>query len=97
MRTLLLDRDGVINRDSPDFIRSPGEFRPLPGALEAVVVEMAAAADGALVRGRGRGGSSGSNEGQVTGGRTGASAARVWRLRGTGECCLRSAAALCRA
>lgn len=37
MRTLLLDRDGVINQDSPDFIRTPGEFRPLPGALEAVV------------------------------------------------------------
>jgi D-glycero-D-manno-heptose 1,7-bisphosphate phosphatase len=37
VRTLLLDRDGVINRDSPDFIRTPGEFRPLPGALEAIV------------------------------------------------------------
>lgn len=34
---LLIDRDGVINADSPDFIRSPADWRPLPGALEAIV------------------------------------------------------------
>lgn len=36
MRTLLLDRDGVINHDSRDFIRSPADWRPLPGSLEAI-------------------------------------------------------------
>ncbi|KXJ39650.1 MAG: histidinol-phosphatase [Methylothermaceae bacteria B42] len=34
--TILLDRDGVINQDSPDFIKSPEEWRPLPGSLEAI-------------------------------------------------------------
>lgn len=33
---LILDRDGVINEDSPDFIRSIEQWRPLPGALEAI-------------------------------------------------------------
>lgn len=36
MRVLVLDRDGVINRDSPDYIKSPDEWRPLPGSIEAV-------------------------------------------------------------
>ena len=36
MRTLLIDRDGVINHDSRDFIRSPSHWRALPGALEAM-------------------------------------------------------------
>lgn len=36
MRTLLLDRDGVINFDSVDFIRSVADFRLLPGAPEAI-------------------------------------------------------------
>lgn len=36
MRSLLLDRDGVINHDSPDFIRSAAEWHPLPGSLEAI-------------------------------------------------------------
>lgn len=35
-RLVVLDRDGVINRESPDFIRSPAEWQPLPGALEAI-------------------------------------------------------------
>jgi D-glycero-D-manno-heptose 1,7-bisphosphate phosphatase len=34
---ILLDRDGVINEDSPDYIRSADEFVPLPGAFEAMV------------------------------------------------------------
>lgn len=34
---ILLDRDGVINEDSPDYIRSVEEFVPLPGALDAMV------------------------------------------------------------
>lgn len=33
---IILDRDGVINQDSPDFVKSPDEWIPLPGALEAI-------------------------------------------------------------
>jgi len=33
---VLLDRDGVINFDSPDYILSPEEWRPIPGSLEAI-------------------------------------------------------------
>jgi len=33
---VLLDRDGVINADSDAFIKSPEEWRPLPGSLEAI-------------------------------------------------------------
>ena len=33
---VLLDRDGVINFDSPDYIKSPAEWRALPGALKAI-------------------------------------------------------------
>lgn len=36
MKLIILDRDGVINRDSDDFIKSPDEWIPLPGALEAI-------------------------------------------------------------
>jgi len=36
MPLIILDRDGVINKDSDDFIKSPQEFIPLPGSLEAV-------------------------------------------------------------
>lgn len=36
LRLLILDRDGVINRDSPDYIKSAEEWRPLPGSLEAM-------------------------------------------------------------
>ena len=36
MRSLLLDRDGVINEDSPHYIKSPQEWRPLPGSLESI-------------------------------------------------------------
>jgi len=35
-RLVVLDRDGVINRESPDFIRQPGEWLPLPGSIEAI-------------------------------------------------------------
>jgi D-glycero-D-manno-heptose 1,7-bisphosphate phosphatase len=34
--TVFLDRDGVINADSPDYIKSRAEFHPLPGSLEAI-------------------------------------------------------------
>jgi D-glycero-D-manno-heptose 1,7-bisphosphate phosphatase len=35
-KLLVVDRDGVINRESPDFIRSPDEWVPLPGSLQAI-------------------------------------------------------------
>ena len=36
MRLLLIDRDGVINEDSEDFIKSPDEWHPIPGAMGAI-------------------------------------------------------------
>jgi D-glycero-D-manno-heptose 1,7-bisphosphate phosphatase len=36
MRLVILDRDGVINEDSPDFIKSASEWKPLPGSLEGI-------------------------------------------------------------
>ena len=36
MRLVVLDRDGVINRDSPDYIKTPDEFEPLPGSIDAI-------------------------------------------------------------
>lgn len=33
---VILDRDGVINFDSPEFIKSPEEWIPIPGSLEAI-------------------------------------------------------------
>jgi D-glycero-D-manno-heptose 1,7-bisphosphate phosphatase len=35
-RLIVLDRDGVINHDSDAFIKSPDEWRPIPGSLEAI-------------------------------------------------------------
>ena len=35
-KLVVLDRDGVINRDSDQFIKTPEEWRPIPGSLEAV-------------------------------------------------------------
>jgi len=36
VRLVILDRDGVINHDSEDYIKSPEEWQPLPGSLEAI-------------------------------------------------------------
>lgn len=33
---VVLDRDGVINRESVEFIKSADEWLPLPGSLEAI-------------------------------------------------------------
>lgn len=35
-RLVILDRDGVINFDSPDYIKSPEEWVPIPGSIEAI-------------------------------------------------------------
>jgi D-glycero-D-manno-heptose 1,7-bisphosphate phosphatase len=35
---IVLDRDGVINRDSRDFIKSAKEWEPLPGSIDAVAL-----------------------------------------------------------
>jgi D-glycero-D-manno-heptose 1,7-bisphosphate phosphatase len=35
-RHIILDRDGVINADSDDFIKTPEEWIPLEGSLEAI-------------------------------------------------------------
>jgi D-glycero-D-manno-heptose 1,7-bisphosphate phosphatase len=36
MKLVILDRDGVINHDSDQFIKSPEEWRPIDGSLEAI-------------------------------------------------------------
>ena len=35
-RLVVLDRDGVINHDSDAYIKSPAEWRPIDGSLEAI-------------------------------------------------------------
>lgn len=35
-RLVLIDRDGVINEDSPDYIKNADEWQPIPGSLEAI-------------------------------------------------------------
>ncbi len=36
MKLIILDRDGVINHDSDAFIKSPDEWIPIKGSLEAI-------------------------------------------------------------
>jgi D-glycero-D-manno-heptose 1,7-bisphosphate phosphatase len=36
MKLVILDRDGTINEDSDEHVRSPQEWRPLKGSLEAI-------------------------------------------------------------
>lgn len=36
MKLVILDRDGVVNEDSKDYIRSPEAIRPIAGSLEAI-------------------------------------------------------------
>ncbi|MEM1155302.1 MAG: D-glycero-beta-D-manno-heptose 1,7-bisphosphate 7-phosphatase [Pseudomonadota bacterium] len=33
---IVLDRDGVINEDSPDYIRGLDDWRPIPGSIKAI-------------------------------------------------------------
>ncbi len=35
---IILDRDGVINYDSKHYIKSPEEWKPIPGSLEAIAL-----------------------------------------------------------
>ena len=35
-KLVILDRDGVINKDSPNYIKSPEEWKAIPGSLEAI-------------------------------------------------------------
>ena len=35
-KLIVLDRDGVINADSDDYIKSPDEFIPIEGSLKAI-------------------------------------------------------------
>ncbi len=35
-KLVILDRDGVINHEQADFISSPADWHPIPGALEAI-------------------------------------------------------------
>lgn len=35
-RIVILDRDGVINFDSPDYIKTADEWQPIPGSIEAI-------------------------------------------------------------
>lgn len=37
-RYVLLDRDGVINHDSDDYIKSPEEWQAIEGSLEAIAL-----------------------------------------------------------
>lgn len=37
-KIVFLDRDGVINLDSADFIKSPAEWQPIPNSLEAIAL-----------------------------------------------------------
>ncbi len=36
MKLIILDRDGVINFDSDQFIKNPEEWKAIPGSLEAI-------------------------------------------------------------
>jgi D-glycero-D-manno-heptose 1,7-bisphosphate phosphatase len=36
VKLVILDRDGTINHDSDDHIRSPNDWRPIEGSLEAI-------------------------------------------------------------
>jgi D-glycero-D-manno-heptose 1,7-bisphosphate phosphatase len=36
VKLVILDRDGTINEDRDDFVKSPAEWVPIPGSLEAI-------------------------------------------------------------
>ena len=49
LQAVFLDRDGVINRDSPDYVTAWDEFEFLPGSLAAIAALSAAAIDVIIV------------------------------------------------
>jgi D-glycero-D-manno-heptose 1,7-bisphosphate phosphatase len=36
LKLVILDRDGTINEDRDDYVKSPDEWVPIPGSLEAI-------------------------------------------------------------
>lgn len=36
MKLVILDRDGTINHDSDQYIKSPAEWKPIKGSIEAI-------------------------------------------------------------
>ena len=48
-KAVLLDRDGVINFDSPDYILTPDQWQAVPGSLEAIARLSKAAIQVAIV------------------------------------------------
>lgn len=36
MKLVVLDRDGTINHDSDEYIKSPSEWKPIKGSLDAI-------------------------------------------------------------
>lgn len=38
VKLIILDRDGVINIERSDFVKTPDEFSPIPGSLEAIAL-----------------------------------------------------------
>lgn len=36
MKLVILDRDGTINHDSDQYIKSPAEWRPIKGSIDAI-------------------------------------------------------------
>ncbi len=38
MKLVILDRDGVINQDSANYIKNPNEWIPIPNSLEAIAL-----------------------------------------------------------
>lgn len=38
LKLIILDRDGVINEESLEYIKSPSEWQPIPGSMEAIAL-----------------------------------------------------------
>jgi D-glycero-D-manno-heptose 1,7-bisphosphate phosphatase len=38
MKLIILDRDGVINQDRDDFVKSADEWIPIAGSMDAVAL-----------------------------------------------------------
>ncbi len=38
MKLIILDRDGVINKDRDDFVKNVDEWEPLPGSMDAIAL-----------------------------------------------------------